>query len=137
MEITYGLSQIDDVVKELLKNVNSKIILVHGHMGVGKTTLIKSLVKLLGSGNEVSSPTFSIVNEYDLDGDGIYHFDLYRINDIEEAYSIGVEEYLYSDNWIIIEWPEVIKPILQDKYQEVYITEISPEIRKLEIKKDN
>ena len=81
-------------------------------MGVGKTTLIKALVKALGSNDDVSSPTFSIVNEYKLNEQKIFHFDLYRINDLEEAYNFGIEDYLDSDNWIIIEWPDIIEPIL-------------------------
>jgi tRNA threonylcarbamoyladenosine biosynthesis protein TsaE len=81
-------------------------------MGVGKTTLIKQIVKSLGSADEVTSPTFSIVNEYHTKSEIIYHFDFYRINDIEEAYNFGVEEYLYSNNWCIIEWPDKIQSIL-------------------------
>lgn len=110
----YYLDTIDDISKRIIENVTSKIILVYGDMGSGKTTLIKSIVKNLGSKDDVSSPTFSIVNEYEAINDLIYHFDLYRLNDIEEAYNFGIEEYLYSNHWVIIEWPEIIESILPE-----------------------
>lgn len=113
MRIDYTLDAIDDVAKRILENVTSKIILFYGDMGVGKTTLIKSLLKCLGSPDEVSSPTFSIVNEYESTDSLVYHFDLYRIKDLEEAYNFGIEDYLSSNNWCIIEWPEKIEPILE------------------------
>lgn len=115
MEITYDLNDLDDVANQVIDSLKSKILLFYGDMGVGKTTLIKAIIKALGSNDEVSSPSFSIVNEYELKGDKVYHFDLYRINDLEEAYNFGIEEYLYSNHWIIIEWPEVIEDILTDE----------------------
>ena len=114
MEISYSLKNVDDVAKKLIENVNSKLLLFYGDMGVGKTTLIKSIVKTLGSQDKVSSPTFSIVNEYELSHGGIYHFDLYRVKDLEDAYNFGIEDYLNSKNWILIEWPEKIEPILTE-----------------------
>ena len=83
-------------------------------MGVGKTTLIKELAKLLGSQDPVSSPTFSLVNEYALPEDKLYHFDFYRLEDVEEAYDMGVEEYLDSDHWKFIEWPDKIASIIPE-----------------------
>ena len=122
MKISYRLEEVDDVAKRLIKHVNSKTLLLYGDMGVGKTTLIKSIVKALGSCDEVSSPTFSIVNEYELDDkNGIYHFDLYRIKDLEEAYNFGIEDYLDTNNWILIEWPEKIEPILNDDFDRIDI----------------
>ena len=122
MKISYRLEEVDDVAKRLIKHVNSKTLLLYGDMGVGKTTLIKSMVKALGSCDEVSSPTFSIVNEYELDDkNGIYHFDLYRIKDLEEAYNFGIEDYLDKNNWILIEWPEKIEPILNDDFDRIDI----------------
>ena len=79
--------------------------------GTGKTTLIKALVRKLG-GKHVTSPTFSIVNEYEVDNDIVYHFDFYRIKDESEAYDIGIEDYFYSGHWVFIEWPEKITEIL-------------------------
>lgn len=122
MEITYTLNDLQSVAKQLIEKANSKILLFYGDMGVGKTTLIKSIVKQLGCKEDVSSPTFSIVNEYKGVDSLIYHFDLYRINDIEEAYNFGIEDYLYSNNWSIIEWPEIIKDILPDGFNTIDLT---------------
>lgn len=133
MEISYELSELDDIAKALLEKVNSKVLVFNGEMGSGKTTLIKSLVKILGSEDEVSSPTFSIVNEYESNNDIIYHFDLYRIKDIEEAYNFGIEDYLNSDHWIFIEWPEKIESILTEGFNTVDIKLISKRIRKLSL----
>ncbi len=126
MEIHYGLNEVEKVAKQLLNQVSSKIIVLYGSMGVGKTTLIKALVKALGSDDDVSSPTFSIVNEYRTGSDVIYHFDLYRIEDIEEAYNFGIEDYLDADAWIFIEWPEHIVSILPEFYEVVHL-ELSAE----------
>ena len=121
MEIIYKLNNVENVAKKLINNVSSKVLLFRGEMGVGKTTLIKAIVKALGSLDEVSSPTFSIVNEYELGNDSIYHFDLYRINDLEEAYNFGIEDYLDSDNWILMEWPDIIEPILPQLLDVVHL----------------
>jgi tRNA threonylcarbamoyladenosine biosynthesis protein TsaE len=102
-------------------------------MGVGKTTLVKSVAELLGVTSPISSPTFSIVNEHVTQDGLLYHFDLYRINDIEELYDFGIEDYLYSNNWVIIEWPEIITNMLPDTYNTVYITEISENQRLLKL----
>ena len=112
MTIDFDIEQIDEAANQLLESVNSKIILFYGEMGVGKTTLISALVKQLGGDSEVSSPTFSIVNEYIVDNDKVYHFDFYRIEDEYEALDIGVEDYFESGHWIFIEWPDKIKKIL-------------------------
>ena len=111
MKTTYELEKIKEVAQLLLETVNSKTVLFYGDMGVGKTTLIQALVSELGGG-QVSSPTFSIVNEYTIKKGLVYHFDFYRIKDINEVYDIGIEEYLDSKQWIFIEWPEKIRDIL-------------------------
>ncbi|WP_308991917.1 tRNA (adenosine(37)-N6)-threonylcarbamoyltransferase complex ATPase subunit type 1 TsaE [Mariniflexile litorale] len=126
MEIEFQLIDIDAVVKKLLKNLKSKTILLYGEMGVGKTTLIKNIVKELGSSDKVSSPTFSIVNEYELKTDKIFHFDLYRVKNLEEAYNFGIEDYLDSNHWVLIEWPEVIKPILDNPFDTITL-ELTPD----------
>jgi len=112
LDITYNIDQVEAVAKQLITSATSRTLLFYGDMGVGKTTLIKALVKALGSLDNVSSPTFSIVNEYEMNDEKIYHFDLYRINDLEEAYNFGIEDYLDSNHWVIIEWPQIIEPIL-------------------------
>jgi tRNA threonylcarbamoyladenosine biosynthesis protein TsaE len=112
LEITYQIKDIDTVAKQILQHATSKTILFDGEMGVGKTTLIKTLSKLLGCTDDVSSPTFSIVNEYVAKDSSIYHFDLYRINDEEEALNFGFEDYLYTSNWVFIEWPKNAQNLL-------------------------
>ncbi len=108
MTFFYSLSEIDSVAKEIL-NIPSlkKVITFNAEMGAGKTTLIKALVNELGVLDNSSSPTFSLVNEYQTEnGETVYHFDLYRLNSEEEAYDMGIDEYFYSGNWCFIEWPE-------------------------------
>ncbi|MBV1888487.1 MAG: tRNA (adenosine(37)-N6)-threonylcarbamoyltransferase complex ATPase subunit type 1 TsaE [Urechidicola sp.] len=113
MKQNYSLKNLPDIAKEILTTVKSKILLFNGEMGVGKTTLIKELVKQLGIEDVASSPTFSLVNEYQTNnGEIIYHFDFYRINSDEEAYDIGIEDYLYNNNWCFIEWGEKVKNLL-------------------------
>lgn len=107
MEITFSLEEINSVAKQLLDNGLKNIVTFHAEMGVGKTTLIKSIVKQLGVTDVTSSPTFSLVNEYESeDGHTLYHFDLYRLKTEEEAYDMGIDEYFYSGNLCLIEWPE-------------------------------
>ena len=100
MNKNYSLSDVNRIAKDIIKSSIQKILLFHGEMGVGKTTLIKEICKELGTDDITSSPTFSIVNEYKTNtNDTIYHFDFYRINNEEEAYNIGVEDYFDSDAW--------------------------------------
>ena len=121
MELTYKITDIDFVAEEFLKHVSSKTIVFKADMGVGKTTLIKALVKALGSIDVVTSPTFSIVNEYSLINDKIYHFDFYRIKNEEEALNFGIEDYLYIESWIFMEWFENIPNLLPKNYNLVHI----------------
>lgn len=115
------LSKVSDCLIEMSREAN--VIAFYGPMGAGKTTLIKNLCHKMGVSDEVNSPTFAIVNEY-LDGEQnpIYHFDFYRIKKIEEAYDIGYENYFYSDSLCFIEWPEMIEPLLPDKFIRVDIS---------------
>lgn len=119
---SYKLSELSEVAKQLINEVKYKTLLFYGEMGVGKTTLVKEIVKQLKSADNVSSPTFSLVNEYHTADDSkIYHFDFYRINDEEEALDMGVEEYFYSGNWCLIEWPNKIENLLPLKSVNVNI----------------
>jgi tRNA threonylcarbamoyladenosine biosynthesis protein TsaE len=112
MEITYNLHDLSAVAKEVIANTKSKTLLVYATMGTGKTTLIKEIAKQLGC-NISSSPTFALVNEYETESNDIlYHFDFYRIEDENEAYDIGIEEYLYNNHWAFIEWPENVENLL-------------------------
>ncbi|WP_282122388.1 tRNA (adenosine(37)-N6)-threonylcarbamoyltransferase complex ATPase subunit type 1 TsaE [Algibacter mikhailovii] len=121
MEISFELNEVEQIAQEIIKKVKSKTLLFYGEMGVGKTTLIKSIVKTLGCLDEVNSPTFSIVNEYKTENEGVFHFDLYRIKNIEEAYDFGIEDYLNSNNWKLIEWPEIIEDLLVDDYDKIVL----------------
>lgn len=119
MEFNYRIEDIEKVAEGVLKNTTSKTLLFYGDMGVGKTTLIKVLSKQLGSTSSVNSPTFSIVNDYEIDKGLIYHFDLYRIKNEEEALNFGIEEYLYSDQWIFIEWPEKLGNLIPENSNKI------------------
>ena len=113
MTRTYQLSDLPAVAEQILEKAASKILLFYGEMGSGKTTLIKELAKQLGVEDVTSSPTFSLVNEYhSRNGEIVYHFDFYRIEDEEEAYDMGIEEYLDSKAWCFIEWPENVENLL-------------------------
>lgn len=113
MNKTYFLEDISVIAKEIISSVSSKTLLFYGEMGTGKTTLIKEIVKQLGVEDVAHSPTFSLVNEYlSRKGETIYHFDFYRIEQEEEAYDIGIEEYFYENNWCLIEWPEKVENLL-------------------------
>lgn len=115
MQLTYQISELSSVAQKLLHKANSKNLLFYGKMGVGKTTLIKELVRQLGVYETVSSPTFSLVNEYRGDDGPVYHFDFYRLNDSSEALDFGVEEYFMQDAWKMVEWPEKISDLLPNE----------------------
>ena len=131
MEETYILSNISSVARELLKKTRSKTILFYGEMGAGKTTLIKELIKALGAEDAGSSPTFSLVNVYETENGQVNHFDFYRIEDESEAWDIGFEEYLQSDSWNFIEWPQKIGSFIEEEHQKVEIEILDTETRKL------
>lgn len=134
MNKSFNISDINLVAKQIVKSVNSKIILFHGEMGIGKTTLVSAIVKELGYKNDVSSPTFSIVNEYEVTDGLVYHFDFYRVNDESEAFDIGFEDYLYSGNWCFIEWPDRIINLLPDGINEIYLEKGNDFIRRIKLK---
>lgn len=119
--LQYQIEELSATAQQLLKKVDSKILLFYGDLGVGKTTLIKEMVHQLGSPDPASSPTFSIVNEYSTKNGPIYHFDFYRIEDEIEALDLGVEEYFAQDTWVFIEWPEKINSFLPEEAQTIQI----------------
>ena len=124
MEINFGLKQLKKASKEIKSHINQNVVLICGEMGVGKTTLIKELLLLYGVVDNVSSPTFSIINEYLIDsGEVIYHMDLYRINKIEELEEIGFFEYLESGNLCFIEWGEIIENMIGEDYNKFNLIE--------------
>jgi tRNA threonylcarbamoyladenosine biosynthesis protein TsaE len=131
----YSLHELSEIAKEVIDNSNHKILLFYGDMGVGKTTLIKEILKQLGVKDNVSSPTFSLVNEYHTTNeDKVYHFDFYRIEDEEEALDMGVEEYFYSNNWCLVEWPNKVENLLPLKSVSITITSDSNQVRTISIK---
>lgn len=115
------LSQVSDLLIEWRDKSN--IIALYGTMGAGKTTLIKNLCKKLGVQDEVNSPTFALVNEYQTDTlDSIFHFDFYRIKSLEEVFDIGYEDYFYGGSLCLLEWPELIDPLMPEHFIKVEIT---------------
>ena len=134
MEFVFSLDKIDLAVKHFFETSPNKVVLFNGLMGAGKTTFIKALCKHLGVKDVTTSPTFSLVNDYQTpEGKSIYHFDLYRINSEIEALDMGIEEYLYSGNCCFIEWPEKIPNLLPEKFTTVNIRETESGERALEI----
>ena len=113
MKRSYQLSDLSEIARWVLESSTSRVLLFNGPMGSGKTTLIKEITHQLGVEHVTSSPTFSLVNEYHGKNDDIiYHFDFYRIEDEEEAYDMGIEEYFDSDAWCFVEWPEKVQNVL-------------------------
>ena len=126
MTISFSsIEELPSVAEALLKTFpDERFYAFFGSMGVGKTTLIKELCAQLGVEQNVCSPTFAIINEYsDRNGEPIYHFDFYRLKNLDEAYDIGYEEYFYSSCWCFTEWTEKIEPLLPDRYLRIDITE--------------
>ena len=129
----YKISDIGLAVNFILNNINSKYLLFNGPMGSGKTTLIKAIVNELGSNDSVSSPSFSLVNEYETKDSVVYHFDFYRIKNEIEAFDIGFEDYLRKDVWCFIEWAEKIPNLIPDNVNLINFTEIKGDRRTIEI----
>ena len=134
MNKSFNIAGINSIAKEILQSVNSKVLLFYGELGVGKTTLIGEIVKELGCLSDVSSPTFSIVNEYKVKEGLVFHFDFFRIENEEEVYDIGFEDYLDSDNWIFIEWPEKIELLLPDHVNEIRLEKEQENSRIIKLK---
>ena len=114
-----------------------KIFLFQGHMGAGKTTIIKNMCYELGVTDNVSSPTYSIVNEYSSPSGKVFHFDFYRIKSQQEALDLGIDEYLYSGYYCFIEWPDKIPDILPDHYLKILVREELDQSRTLQITEDS
>ncbi len=116
----FDLADIKEIAKDIVRNYpDERIFALHGKMGAGKTTLIKSLCEVLGSKDNAKSPSFSLINEYLTDDLPIYHFDFYRIKESSEALDIGIYDYFNTGSYCFIEWPEKIEELLQENY--VYI----------------
>ncbi|WP_229719413.1 tRNA (adenosine(37)-N6)-threonylcarbamoyltransferase complex ATPase subunit type 1 TsaE [Winogradskyella schleiferi] len=133
IEFTYHLKDIDAIAASVLEHVDSKTLLFNGGMGAGKTTFINALLKAMQSSDVATSPTFSIVNEYALPDDKVYHFDFYRIESIDEAYNFGIEDYLNNNHWLFMEWPERIEELIPEDSQTITITILKDHIRSLKL----
>ena len=124
MKIKFQLNQLSKVATNVLKNIEKNIVLISGEMGAGKTTLIKEVLKGLNVVDNISSPTFSIINEYKTSNDDIiYHIDLYRIKNINEIEGIGLFEYLESGNSCFIEWGDIIEEIIDSDFNKFIISQ--------------
>ncbi|GAB4163868.1 MAG: tRNA (adenosine(37)-N6)-threonylcarbamoyltransferase complex ATPase subunit type 1 TsaE [Winogradskyella sp.] len=133
LEFTYKLEDIDNVAKHVLDQFDVKTILFDGEMGAGKTTFISALLKAMRSNDTATSPTFSIVNEYNVPNDKVFHFDFYRIENIEEAYNFGIEDYLNSNHWLFIEWADRVEEILPENTQTLIIEKVNNKERSLKL----
>jgi tRNA threonylcarbamoyladenosine biosynthesis protein TsaE len=118
-----ALKELQDTARELIAQFpDERVFAFYGKMGAGKTTFIQSICRVLGSKDNVTSPTFALINEYNTkDLESIFHFDFYRIKELEEAFDLGYEDYIYSGSYCLIEWPEMIEPLLPENFVEVKI----------------
>lgn len=134
MEKVYTINELNQTAIEIIQNLKHKTVLFNGEMGSGKTTLISKIIIQLGSKDTVSSPTFSIINQYQLyDNQLVNHFDFYRIKSQHEAFDIGVEEYFYSNDYNFIEWSDKIPDLLPPYFTTITIEKIDEDTRKLTI----
>ena len=135
MEVNFKLEKIQDTALKLLSAAGShKVIALHGEMGAGKTTFVHALCEAMGIKDVVTSPTFSIINQYKTaKGQTVYHMDLYRIKDENEATNAGVEDCLYSGDICLVEWPEKAPGIFPEDTLHIYISSVDNNTRKLKI----
>ncbi|MBO5275487.1 MAG: tRNA (adenosine(37)-N6)-threonylcarbamoyltransferase complex ATPase subunit type 1 TsaE [Alistipes sp.] len=129
-----SLSELPRVAEAVIEALDGRsVVLLRGGMGAGKTTLVSRIAALLGAEDAVTSPTFALVNQYEGQECRIYHFDFYRIDSIEEVFDLGYEEYFYSGDLCLVEWPEKIEPLIPDDAMVVRITAGDDEQRIFEI----
>ncbi|HEY9543746.1 tRNA (adenosine(37)-N6)-threonylcarbamoyltransferase complex ATPase subunit type 1 TsaE [Prevotella sp.] len=132
--IIESLDNIREAARKFVDQMDGrKVFAFYGKMGAGKTTFIKAICEVLGVEDVITSPTFSLVNDYtDGEGQSIYHFDFYRIKKLEEVYDMGYEDYFYSGNLCLMEWPELIEELLPDDAVRVTITQLADGSRRVE-----
>lgn len=112
-------NDLPQIAQKIVSQLHTPIVLFRGEMGVGKTTLISAILDAMQAEDEVSSPTYALVNEYQTKKGVVYHFDFYRINTEEEAYDMGWEEYAYSGNFCFVEWPEKIENLVPENHHTI------------------
>lgn len=132
MNRVYNLTELDIIAGDIIANATCKTLIFEGEVGTGKTTLIKAIGKKLGVTETMSSPTFSLVNEYFSPTLGtIFHFDFYRVNNPEEALDLGFEEYIHTGNWCFIEWANQIDPYGPEKFNTIKLHNVNHNERSL------
>lgn len=135
MELLFGLNTIHTAAQQFLEQLgNRKVIAFNGQMGAGKTTFINALCKALQVSSSVSSPTFSIINQYSYPGGTLFHLDLYRLKDADEAMQAGVEDCFYSGNICLVEWPERALPLFPDDTVWVNVSVTDEQTRRLTVR---
>ncbi|WP_026778132.1 tRNA (adenosine(37)-N6)-threonylcarbamoyltransferase complex ATPase subunit type 1 TsaE [Polaribacter sp. Hel_I_88] len=135
MNKNYSLENLSEIASEIIASAENKTLLFFGEMGVGKTTLIKEICKKLGVIDGISSPTFSLVNEYQTkNNEKVFHFDFYRITDEEEALDMGIEEYFDNNDWCLIEWPKNIENLLPLDAVEIHLSILNDGKRNIQLK---
>jgi tRNA threonylcarbamoyladenosine biosynthesis protein TsaE len=134
MNTTYSLKDLSSIAKEVIASAEHRMLLFYGDMGVGKTTLIKEICTQLGVLDTISSPNFSLVNEYQTNkNETVYHFDFYRIENQEEAYDIGIEDYFDSNHWCLVEWPENVENLVPLEFVEIQLSRLDNNQRNIQI----
>ncbi len=136
MKFNYRLPEILDASKFIFENINSRIILFQGDLGSGKTTLIKFLCADLGINENMSSPTFPILNIYKNEKTTIYHADLYRLSNVNDLNEIGFFDIINSGEWVFIEWPNIVLDFINKPHSIVSIEILENNFRKLHLKKN-
>lgn len=132
---SYSLENLSEIATAVITSVKNKTLLFYGEMGVGKTTLIKEICKQLGVLDNISSPTFSLVNEYQTkNNESIFHFDFYRIEEEEEALDMGIDDYFYNNDWCLIEWPENVENLLPLEAVEIHLSVLEDGQRNIQLK---
>lgn len=134
--IAHTPDELSSLAPDILRAIGpSRVVAMDAPMGAGKTTLVKAICEALGSPSVVNSPTFAIINDYELpDGKALYHFDLYRLKNIEEAYNMGFDEYFYSGNYCFVEWPAIAEDILPEDAKILTITVLPDGAREITVK---
>lgn len=135
MNKSYSLENLSEIATTLIASVKNKTLLFYGEMGVGKTTLIKEICKQLDVLDNISSPTFSLVNEYQTSkNEKVFHFDFYRITDETEALDMGIDDYFYNNDWCLIEWPENVENLLPLESAEIHLSILENGQRNIQLK---
>ena len=133
-DFTYKLEDVEAIARQLQPLLKGRVVLLYGELGVGKTTLLKALMRELGVQDQISSPTYALVHEYSTQNGVIFHFDCYRLKTAEEAEMLGFTEYVDSGSWVFVEWPEKIANLLVEKVNILRLSRNDDNTRTLNLK---